>query len=341
MKRFYLPIAVLLLCLLTACGNKDAEDNTLKSYTVDADSIPAIDPLLTEETGGNLTTVITYPSEEDEKAKSEEEEEPKENVPEIEPYVAYDYQQFLMHKTGGVVKSYVSSLTTETYGFALEDEVTDKTYEAAAGSITLTRQALAQGAAPPPEDDKEEKKDKKKKKDKDDEGEDSKDAPSLSEPVPYSSLEHDPTRLFRVRVDWTPTSCLVTLDHPAGQDFAHSLLGAGTVLTFSTAKDLMLSLEPQEIGLPGKSMEDYVLIPGPGFVKVDNVACLSIDVYQKNSAGTISRMGRYFISADGAYLYRQNGNDPSEAIKIELDSGYDPSEEEAAESDEKPKDEKE
>lgn len=321
MKRFWLPFSVLLLCLLAACGGKKSEDPGPVTYTEGLDTIPALEQVMNKKTGGTLTAVLKSPQE------GEDGEKPAPD-PDALPYTAYDYQQFTMDKTGGVVKDYIALLTNEFNGLTCKNGLTDDIYKEAAGSITLTRHAAAESMAPPAEE--KDKKEKKKKKDKDKDKEESE--PQPSKPVPYSSIKQDPIKLLRVRIDWTPTSCLVTLDHPDQQDFAQSLLGAGTLLTFSSAKDLMYSVTPDEIGLPGTSMEEYIMKPGPGFVRVDDTACLSIDVYEKNDTGTNSLVGQYFISTDGASLYRKVGDSLREVEKIELESGYTPPSEEEVEN---------
>lgn len=199
------------------------------------------------------------------------------------------------------MRSYVDLLTGEAIALQPEEKPDDSVYTQPVGSILLTRQAVMDGATSA-----------------NSEGENTGDGEATS----YASLPHDPELLFRVRIDWTPTSCLVTLDHVAGQDFGNSLLTAGSALSFSTAKDLLNTVSPEEIGLPGSSMSEYSLKPGPGFVEVDHTACLTIYVYQKNAAGTNSLVETYFISSDGSTLYRQTGTEPNQVEKITLSGGH-------------------
>lgn len=309
MKRLFISFSACLFCLLAACGSDGTASETISTYTFGGDTIPALEQVLTEQSGGRLTATLSpeTPADDDADADNddggEEPDSTDSGTDASASYRAYDYQQFTEYQTGSVVRSYVELLTSETNALKPEEKLDDSTYTQPTGSILLTRQAVAADAASASGEEKNS---------------------AEGEAVSYASLPHDPALLFRVRIDWLPTSCLVTLDHVAGQDFSNSLLTAGVALSFSTATDLMNTLSPEEIGLSGSSMSEYSLKPGPGFVEVDHTACLTIYVYQKNATNTNSLVGTYFISSDGSTLYRQTGTKPNQVEKITLPSGYTP-----------------
>lgn len=319
-KRF--TASALLLCLLSACGGNE-EDQALLTYTFEGDTIPSLDQVMTDETGGRLISVLspeTTDTGSGAEAASEENTDGADTAVDAassEPssYLSYDYQQFAEGQPASVAQSYYdlltdseNQLTTEEGGDAAPS------FDTASGSVLLSRQAVqtdddgspvvAETAAAEAE------------------GEPSADSESSDEEgsttLPYAEYEHDSTMRFRVRIDWTPTSCLITLDKTAGEDFTASLEEAGTLLSFSGAKALMQTVTPSEIGLPGSSMAEYSLKPGPGFVKVDGQACLSVYVYGKTAEDTNTLMGTYFISSDGSTLYRQLDGSTDEVEKITL-----------------------
>ena len=306
MKRFFISFSVCLFCLLSACSGDSPASETISTYSFGEDTIPALEQVMTEQSGGRLTAVLSPESTAGDDAgtddgNAERTDSAGNEADATSPYIAYDYQQFTEYQTGPVVRSYVDLLTGEAIALQPEEKPDDSVYTQPAGSILLTRQAVMDGATSA-----------------NSEGENTGDGEATS----YASLPHDPELLFRVRIDWTPTSCLVTLDHVAGQDFGNSLLTAGSALSFSTAKDLLNTVSPEEIGLPGSSMSEYSLKPGPGFVEVDHTACLTIYVYQRNAAGTNSLVETYFISSDGSTLYRQTGTEPNQVEKITLSGGH-------------------
>lgn len=335
MKRYRLLLPLMICILLSACGKDKAEDNTLSSYTFEGDTIPSIEQFLTAETGGQLVATLSPVSEEEGEGDSgaDEEQDTAEQdgeqdaaaatETEVENYIAYDYQQFFEGQSAAVVQSYVSLLEGEEYALQLEgSEDEPVSYDTRVGSVTMYRQAVATDESGAPiqsstagttsETSAEGEGEESEEQGGGDEG-NAEDAA----PLTYAEYEHNTQRRFRVRIDWTPTSCLITLDQIDGQDFTTSLQEAGSFLSFSGAKVLMYSVTPEEIGLPGESMTEYSLKPGPGFVMVDGKACLTVYVYGKNDVGTNSLMGTYFISSDTSTLYHQvEGSDQVEEVKL-------------------------
>lgn len=336
MKKQGLLLSLILCALLTACGDKEgSSDDLLAYYTFEGDTIPSIEQFLNEETGGRLVATLSPDAsgENGEQGESEEaaeqdggdetegDSEQAASVEEVQNYLSYDYQQFAEGKTASIAKSYVELLQGED--IALDTEGKDEpSFDSNVGSVTLIRQAVATDGNGAPQTkatataSTETETDAENEETEEEESEE--DASAETTLLPYSDYEHDTQMQFRVRIDWTPSSFLVTLDKIAGQDFVTSLQDAGTFLSFSGAKAMMNTVTPAEIGLPGESMSEYSLKPGPGFVMVDGKACLTVYVYGKNSVGTNSLMGTYFISSDCTTLYRQMGDTSDEVEEIEF-----------------------
>lgn len=297
--RILLPLAA--LCVVTACGKGDT-DAAPAIYTLEGDSIPAFDQLLTEETGGVLAYTFSQGIGGDGAAA---EETNGDTV--VYPSMTYDYQQFAEGTTGALAESYVTLLTNEENALEMDDKEVPS-YTGAVGSVLLYRQAVALDETGSPI---------KTAAAGGADGEQTEDEEAQAALTPYADYEKDSEMRFQVRIDWTPSSCLVTLSRVPHQALtANSLLGENIALSFSSAKDLMLSLSPAEIGLPGATMAEYSLKPGPGFVLVEDVPCLVVYVFGKNNTNTNSRLGTYFISADGAELFRETA--PGEVKQIVL-----------------------
>lgn len=334
MKKQGLLLSLILCALLTACGDKEgASDDLLAYYTFEGDTIPSIEQFMNEETGGRLVATLSpnASGENGEQSASEETDEQDTTdeadaaqttgTEEVQNYLSYDYQQFTEGKPASIAKSYVELL--EGDDIALHSEGKDEpSFDSNVGSVTLIRQAVATDGNGAPQTKAtataSTETDADAESEETEEGEGEEEASTDATLLPYSSYEQNTQMQFRVRIDWTPTSCLITLDKISGQDFVTSLQEAGTFLSFSGAKAMMSTVTPAEIGLPGESMSEYSLKPGPGFVMVDGKACLTVYVYGKNSVGTNSLMGTYFISSDCTTLYRQIGDTSDEVEEIEF-----------------------
>lgn len=334
MKKQGLLLSLILCALLTACGDKEgSSDDLLAYYTFEGDTIPSIEQFINEDTGGRLVATLSpnasgengeqNASEETDGQDTTDEDDAAQTTgtEEVQNYLSYDYQQFTEGEPASIAKSYVELLEGED--IALHTEGKDEpSFDGNVGSVTLIRQAVATDGNGAPQTKaaatSSTETDADAESEETEEGEGEEKASADATLLPYSSYEQDTQMQFRVRIDWTPTSCLITLDKIAGEDFVTSLQEAGTFLSFSGAKAMMSTVTPAEIGLPGESMSEYSLKPGPGFVMVDGKACLTVYVYGKNSVGTNSLMGIYFISSDCTTLYRQIGDTSDEVEEIEF-----------------------
>lgn len=332
MKKQGLLLSLILCALLTACGDKEGSSGDLLAYyTFEGDTIPSIEQFINEETGGRLVMTLSpdtsgengeQSNTDEAEAETDAEATQTASTEEVQNYLSYDYQQFAEGQTASIAKSYIALL--EGDDIALHTEGKDEpSFDSSVGSVTLIRQAVATDGNGAPQiktaaTSSTETDTQSENTEESDEATDGEANSAEATLLPYSDYEHDTQMQFRVRIDWTPTSFLITLDKIAGEDFVTSLQEAGTFLSFSGAKAMMNTVTPAEIGLPGESMAEYSLKPGPGFVMVDDKACLTIYVYGKNSVGTNSLVGTYFISSDCTTLYRQIGDTSDEVEEIKF-----------------------
>ena len=117
--------------------------------------------------------------------------------------------------------------------------------------------------------------------------------------------------VITVRISWSPGQCVVTADEMLGKVTAPPPDSTGGVgqrpVSQQGAQDRISSMTPAELGLPGESMDQYVVFPIDGVEMVDDVACIRVNVFD-GSDGSNRFMGGYLVSTDGQHLYRQ---DPS------------------------------
>lgn len=337
----FLPI----FFLLAGCGSSD---DSLIAYQFQGNAVPALDKVLTSETGGTYITSlspaegggeITEPvATEEDDGSSSEETEPSEDVP-AENYISYDYQMFNKDMAAVAVKDYVKLMTNDEYAFELDSEEPD--YSSTVGNVVLKRPAvlLDENGEATPSADLEEKTDEEKEAEEKAQKEAEKNMTKEEKKAakekqkqlekelevlpPYSNFEHDSKSNLLVDINWTPTSCLVTLKIKTIQSSDNGS-EPSAVISFTGAKMLMNSVVPAELGLPGEDMTEYTLMPGPGYVMVDEVPCLAVYVYKNSAQHTNELATICFVSADGSTLYQQEKVGDTHVKKIELGDIPDP-----------------
>ena len=111
-----------------------------------------------------------------------------------------------------------------------------------------------------------------------------------------------------ILLEWTEELCTVTMDLVDGRvkNPPEPVSPAGPMgMSADEMIDYMESLPPSVLGLEGSSMEGYDLLMQDGSVLIDGNPCVRINAYQTDSqTGTYEIGGNYFLSLDGAHLYR-------------------------------------
>ena len=338
-KRILTFLPICLVFILCGCGGDEARI----AYQFQGNAVPALEKVLNAETGGTYVTSLSpaegegeitepVPEESEEEGSSSEETETVEPVAAIN-YISYDYQMFNKDKASVAVKSYVEMMTTEEYAFTLDSEE-EPDYSASVGNVILRRAAvlLDENGEPThaPESAAEQKKEaaeeeSNKKSEEEMTKEEKKAAEEAQKQLekelevlpPYSNFAHDEKNDLLVEINWTPTSCLITLTIE-GVASSEESGEPSAVVSYTGAKTLMYSIVPAELGLPGEDMSEYTLKPGPGYVMVDDVPCLTMYVYSKTDEHTNVLETTCFISADGTTLYQQENVGDTQVKKIKL-----------------------
>lgn len=108
-------------------------------------------------------------------------------------------------------------------------------------------------------------------------------------------------KVMCVSLEWTPGSCLVTLDTPEAEVADPP---APEALTVAETLDYVRALPPAALGLTGASMEAYNVYAQDSIVLVDGAPCLRVNVYSNaGKAGTNEIAGNYLISANQNHIY--------------------------------------
>ena len=77
------------------------------------------------------------------------------------------------------------------------------------------------------------------------------------------------------------------------------------------------SLSPQQLGLEGEDMSDYMVFPQEGWIKIDGNDCREIRVYSLDSkTATHVLVGTYFLSGDLTKVYQHTGEDQVTPLEI-------------------------
>lgn len=109
-------------------------------------------------------------------------------------------------------------------------------------------------------------------------------------------------------LEWTEELCTVTMDLVDGRvkNPPEPVSPAGPMgMSADEMMDYLGSLPPSVLGLEGSTMEDYDLLMQDGSVLIDENPCVRINAYRTDSqTGTYEIGGNYFLSLDGAHLYR-------------------------------------
>lgn len=100
MKRFFISFSVCLFCLLSACSGDSPASETISTYSFGEDTIPALEQVMTEQSGGRLTAVLSPESTAGDDAgtddgNAERTDSAGNEADATSPYIAYDISNSL------------------------------------------------------------------------------------------------------------------------------------------------------------------------------------------------------------------------------------------------------
>lgn len=83
--------------------------------------------------------------------------------------------------------------------------------------------------------------------------------------------------------------------------------------------DYFTSLDPQQLGLEGSDMKEYMVFPQQGWVMVDDVSCREISVYRQDAqTATNVLVGTFYLSSDLTQIFKRTGDDQIISLQINM-----------------------
>ncbi len=108
----------------------------------------------------------------------------------------------------------------------------------------------------------------------------------------------DSDQLFLLTIQWEDTSCSVT---PSLADADAMPQQEDQSVTLDQAVGVLENMSPSALGLPGSSMDEYLVYPQEGTVFLDDQPCLLLNVY---SASTHQFQNSYLLTVPALEVYK-------------------------------------
>ena len=89
--------------------------------------------------------------------------------------------------------------------------------------------------------------------------------------------------------------------------------------SLSEQLDTIQTMHPSELGLEGRSMDQYEVLSTTGFVKVDDILCRRFTIYEKtgdDKRGDIVKV--VYFSGDQQHMFQQETDENGKLIITEL-----------------------
>ena len=89
--------------------------------------------------------------------------------------------------------------------------------------------------------------------------------------------------------------------------------------SLSEQLDTIQTMHPSELGLEGRSMDQYEVLSTAGFVKVDDILCRRFTIYEKtgdDKRGDIVKI--VYFSGDQQHMFQQETDENGKLIITEL-----------------------
>ena len=287
-KKFGVLSLCLLLALISAgCGNKGEEALvTPEAYILGENSAPPFDEQLTEEGGGKLVSLVRqYPEVPEESTDPTGEPLAQESgSPGESPAPEESEQPNEDKKDKDVEPEGDPDRLIYTYAELPEAGTLVGTYAGALTALEDPFQPVDQENGPT-------------------------DAPDYAQETGTVRMARNAAEeqtLFRIRVDWTPTSCAVTVDRAEGHIEKPQPVQEVEPMTLGQVVSYVEGLTPAILGLEGDSMDQYDVYPMEGISMVNGQACIQFRVYERTVMGTNDVAGIFLITADRMHIYRLN-----------------------------------
>ncbi len=122
-------------------------------------------------------------------------------------------------------------------------------------------------------------------------------------------------KLFRVIVAWSEYSVAIQVSQvpgrvlPPPEPEKPAEEEAPRLTSMMEQLDYFNGLNPEKLGLVGNDMNDYMVYPQQGWVRVDGIYCREIILYLKDASSSNNiYMGTFFLSSDLENMYQKNSD---------------------------------
>ncbi len=127
----------------------------------------------------------------------------------------------------------------------------------------------------------------------------------LARNAPTGEDDSETRKVQTLLLSWEGQTCTVRVDLPAGRVKDPAPPPDVETGTVTQMIESLRDLPPFVLGLEGDSMDAYRIYTQDGTAKVDGNPCLRVNVYMAGgSSGNNQIVGSYFLSTDGAHVYR-------------------------------------
>ena len=126
-------------------------------------------------------------------------------------------------------------------------------------------------------------------------------------PEPEEPAEKTPGYVISVRITWTEGRLVVVADEEEGEvtSSQSGMPGLTPSIGIRDAERQLLSMTPEELGLPGTSMSQYEVFWQDGTQLVNGKTCIRLDVYNSSDGpNPYLFASSYLMSVDGSHLYK-------------------------------------
>lgn len=128
-------------------------------------------------------------------------------------------------------------------------------------------------------------------------------------------------RVFQLAIGWSQENDMlaVRVSTPEAQLRMPEKEEQPKPASLSEQLDTIQTMNPSQLGLPGRSMDQYVVLSTTGFVKVDDILCRRFTIYEKtgdDKRGDIVKV--VYFSGDQQHMFQQETDENGKLIITEL-----------------------
>lgn len=133
-------------------------------------------------------------------------------------------------------------------------------------------------------------------------------------------------RILRVIVGWSEYAVAVQVAYVNGsilppivekEEEEEKTEAAPKPTDIAEQVEYFTSLDPQQLGLEGSDMKEYMVFPQQGWVMVDDVSCREISVYRQDAqTATNVLVGTFYLSSDLTQIFKRTGDDQITLVQV-------------------------